>query len=96
MLVSNTSDLQKVGKECVAVIASSVGLKKRLEILKLAKEKNIQVSGVKNIDDFLNKAKEKLTSKRKESETKKENQKKKSEESKNKEVKDDKKDESKK
>ncbi len=63
-MISNQKDLDKLTKENIAIISSNVGMKKRLSILKIAKEKNIHISGVKDIDSFLNKADEKMKNKK--------------------------------
>jgi len=80
VLVSNVGDLQNIKAGCIAVIASSVGMKKRITILTKAKENKLTVSGVKDIDAYLGKVNEKLTSSKKVSTEKKEEKKKKIEE----------------
>ncbi len=68
IMVSNVNDLKKV-KDHVAVIAS-VGLKKKIEIAKKAKEKKIKISNL-NIDKFLKTAEKKFVPKIKTEENKK-------------------------
>lgn len=79
VLVHNKNDLNKVKENCVGVIARNVGLKKKIEILSLAKEKKVNILGVKDIESFVNSAKEKLAKRKKDSESKKEKNKKKEE-----------------
>ena len=55
VLISNLNDFNKIKNDCVAVISSKVGIKKKLEILKYAKEKKLNVSGVKDFDSYINK-----------------------------------------
>ncbi|MBI2650454.1 50S ribosomal protein L32e [Candidatus Woesearchaeota archaeon] len=66
--VSSMSDLIKIRKESEgAVIAKSVGMKKRLEILKRARELNINILNlnvdeqIKKIEDFISSKKKKAT-----------------------------------
>ena len=47
ILVHNTNDLAKIGKNNGAIIAK-VGAKKKLDIIKVAMEKNIKLLNVKN------------------------------------------------
>ncbi|MFW5704482.1 MAG: eL32 family ribosomal protein [Nanoarchaeota archaeon] len=54
VLVSNVSDLAKVdSKDKIAVISGTVGNRKKIEILKEAKSKSIDIANVKNIDDTI-------------------------------------------
>ena len=46
LLVFNKNDLLKLGKDSIAIIAH-IGKKKKLEIIKLAQEKNIKILNVK-------------------------------------------------
>lgn len=46
ILVYNTNDIEKLGKENVAILAK-VGAKKKLEIIKFAEEKKIKIINVK-------------------------------------------------
>lgn len=52
--VSNVNDLNKLSEGCAAVISSTVGMRKRLDILMKAKEKNLGVLGVKDFDAEIN------------------------------------------
>lgn len=79
ILVHNKNDLNKVKENCVGVIAGNVGLKKKIEILNLAKEKKVNILGVKDIESFVSSAKEKLAKRKKDSESKKEKNNKKEE-----------------
>lgn len=55
VLVNNLNDLQKINEKNIAVIGACVGVKKRLDILKAAKEKKLKVAGVKDFDSSINK-----------------------------------------
>lgn len=58
--VSNINDFEKINsKEHGAVISSTVGIKKRIELLKKAKELGIVVLNFKDIDKFLKDTEEK-------------------------------------
>tara|TARA_Y100000310_G_scaffold159627_1_gene159232 strand:- start:7212 stop:7838 length:627 start_codon:yes stop_codon:yes gene_type:complete len=76
ILVHNLKDLNKVKENNIIVLASNVGLKKRLDILNKIKELNLKVSNIKDIDQFLKKIDELLKKKK---ETTKEREKKKQE-----------------
>lgn len=72
VLVSNASMVDMLNaKEQAALIASTVGTRKRIEILNRAKEKNVVVLNVKNAEEFINAAK-KVIADRKESSKQKE------------------------
>jgi len=81
VLVNNVKDLDKIdSKVNVAVIASTVGSKKRLDILNIAKTKKLSISNVKDLDveiskltktkKVVKKKSEKVVSKKVEDETK--------------------------
>lgn len=55
IVVNNVSELQKVSEKNLAIISRRVGIRKRLEIVKAAKEKKINISGVKDFDSYINK-----------------------------------------
>ena len=78
VVVRNPKDLEKISKGKIVVVGN-VGNKKKIEILKKAREKNISVSNI-NAKKFLEKAEKKVKKPEKVSE-------KKPEENKNKEVK---------
>lgn len=59
--VSNVKDLEKIGKQNIAVL-SSVGNKKKMEIIKQAKEKKIEFANV-NVKKLLYKTQRKETKK---------------------------------
>ena len=46
VLVYNTKDLEKVGKNSIAILAK-IGAKKKLEVIKVATEKKIQILNIK-------------------------------------------------
>ncbi|MBS3145778.1 hypothetical protein J4414_03185 [Candidatus Woesearchaeota archaeon] len=54
-LVKTISDLDKIKKSEVAVIQRKIGNKKRVLILKKAKEMNIRVYNVKDVDGYIKK-----------------------------------------
>lgn len=64
VIVSNLDELNYVSKNHGVIVSKSVGLKKKIEILKKAKEKGIVVLNVKNIDEFLKSASESRKSKK--------------------------------
>ena len=75
--ISSINDIIKIRKENEgAVIAKSIGMKKRLEILKKAKELQVQVLNlnvdeqIKKIEDFINSKKKKTTTEVKKEEAK--------------------------
>lgn len=68
ILVNTLKELEKIGKES-RIIVGKVGNRKRLEIVKKAKEKGIQVQNI-NVKKFLKKT-EKKVSEKKENKTEK-------------------------
>ena len=54
VLVNNIKDLGKINDNEIAVLSSSMGLRKRIEVLKKAKEQKLIVSNIKDIDSFIN------------------------------------------
>ncbi|MBW2993007.1 50S ribosomal protein L32e [Candidatus Woesearchaeota archaeon] len=67
--ISNINGFEKINpKEHGAVIASSVGIKKRIELLKKAKELGIDVLNFREIDKFLKDIEEKQKAKKEEKE----------------------------
>lgn len=79
--VETLNDLEKVKGDQVIVIGSTVGTKKKVEILKKIKEKNVHVKNVKNIDEFVKQAEERLKKKKEETKEKEKEKKKAKEES---------------
>src|SRR3989338_1826253 len=70
-IINNIKELINAKKDII--ISSSVGLKKKVEILEKAKELKLNVLNVKNIDKFMEKIeKEKEEKKKKEKQEKKE------------------------
>ncbi|VVB83188.1 50S ribosomal protein L32e [uncultured archaeon] len=57
ILVNNVKDLLKLGKNEIAILGN-VGMKKKLEIAKFAKEKKIQISNL-NVEKLLKKSEKK-------------------------------------
>jgi len=63
--VANVADLVRIKENCVAIISSGVGMRKRVEIVKKAKELKLKILGLKDYDSFLNEVSEALVSKKK-------------------------------
>ena len=81
-LINNLNDLNNVDKKYI-MISRKIGLKKKIEILKKAKELNLNVIKIKDIDAFLKNIHEEITKikeTKKKKEAKKELTKKKAEE----------------
>ncbi len=75
-LVRNVKDLKKLDKDSNSlVLASGIGLKKKMVILEECLKNNLQVSNVKNITLFLEESKTKLSNKKKSSEKRKDKKK---------------------
>ncbi|MEM4245402.1 MAG: 50S ribosomal protein L32e, partial [Candidatus Nanoarchaeia archaeon] len=79
LIIENVKQLEKVKNE-VVVIGATVGTKKKIEILKKIKEKNLQVKNVRNIEEFIKQAEEKLKEKKEEAKKRKKEKKKSKEE----------------
>jgi len=77
--VERIQDLEKVKQDEIIVIGATVGTKKKVEILKRIIEKKLQVKNVKNVEEFIKQAEEKIKKKKEEAE-KKETKKKKAKE----------------
>ncbi len=76
-IVRNVKDLKKLDKESNSLIlASGVGLKKRIIILEECLKNDIQVSNLKDIKSFIDESKGKLSEKKKSSEKRKDKKKK--------------------
>lgn len=61
----NTADIEKIkNKDEAVIIAKNVGLKKRIEISKKAKEKSITILNIKDIDNYLKQVDEMLKKKK--------------------------------
>ena len=83
--ISSLNDLKNIDKEKQGIIiASSVGLKKKIEIIKKAKKQGIKILNIKDPDAYLKKIEEMLKEKREKKEKEKEEMKKKEEEMKKK------------
>lgn len=79
-LIKNLSDLDIVNTGGVIILSSTLGIKKKIQILEKIKELKLKVSNIKNIDEFIEKTKEKL--KQRKEQTKKKKQKKQEEKAK--------------
>lgn len=64
VLVKTLKDLEKIKDEAI-IIAKSVGLKKKLQLLEKIKQLKLKVVNVKEIDKFIKQAKESLEAKKK-------------------------------
>jgi len=68
-IVNNIHDLGNI-KEGAALLSSGIGAKKKLQILSKAKDLKIKVLNVKNIDEYINSAKEKFEKRKQEKKSK--------------------------
>ena len=66
IMVSNVSQLTKITEGQGAVISSTVGQRKRMEIAKKAEDLSIPVINIKNIKDYLKSAGEKIAKRKEE------------------------------
>ena len=82
-LIRNINDLTNAKQS--ALLSSKLGLKKKLEILKMAQELKLKILNVKNIDEFIRKTNE-IIEKKKQGKKKREIEKKKSKEKTTKEI----------
>lgn len=73
VLVHNTKDLEGLTTEYGVMIARSVGMRKRMQLLNSIKEKNLHVMGLKDINKFLEDAKKLLEERKKKEALKKDN-----------------------
>ncbi|MBI2110520.1 hypothetical protein HYT51_01950 [Candidatus Woesearchaeota archaeon] len=71
-LIFNEQEINTLTKNEIAVIASQVGMKTKIKILEKAKENNIQIGNVKDIDAFIAKWKEEKQKKKQETQKKEE------------------------
>jgi len=78
--ITNINDVKKIKQGEIIVLSRTLGLKKRIVILQKIKEMKLSVLNIKNIDEFLNKAKENFEGKKKEHKGKQEQRKKAKEE----------------
>jgi large subunit ribosomal protein L32e len=77
VMITNVNNLDSIKQPII--ISSRLGLKKRLSIINKAKELNIKIINIKDVDKFLEESKKRLEKIRKEKQEKKENKFKKSE-----------------
>jgi len=80
-LIFTIKDLEKLSKKDTGVISSSLGTKKKIELLEKANELNLNISNVKDINKFIEEKKAQIESRKKSRTKKKEKQKKTKEES---------------
>ena len=71
-LIFNEEEINTLAKNEIAIIASQVGMKTKLKILEKAKENNIQIGNVKDIDAFIARWKEEKQKKKQETQKKEE------------------------
>lgn len=60
ILVKNLKDLEKIKENEITIIAKTVGLRKKIQLLEKIKEKKLKVANVKNIEKFLSKIKKQI------------------------------------
>ena len=76
VLVRTLLDLNKIGKKSeVGILHSKLGMRKKVLILKKAKELNLPIYNVKNINDYLKKIEENLSKRKTETKKKSEERK---------------------
>jgi large subunit ribosomal protein L32e len=76
--VSNIQDLSKIkGENQAALLSSTLGNRKRLQILEICKKENIQVFNIKNIDSYISEIKDELEARKQDRKKKLEKKKKK-------------------
>ena len=80
VVVVNMAELLQIKKDEGVILSSTLGLKKRLVLLEKIKELKLSVLNIKNVDEYVNKAKEIFENKKKEHKGKKEERKKHKEE----------------
>ncbi len=66
VIASNIDELNYVSKDQGVIIGKNVGLKKKIGLLRKAKEKGIVILNVKNIDEFLKRSEDYRKSKKEE------------------------------
>jgi large subunit ribosomal protein L32e len=65
VLVNSLKDIKRIKKETEgAIIGSSIGLKKKCEIIKKLRELQIEILNIKDAEEYLKKADEKLSSRK--------------------------------
>ncbi|MDD5253607.1 MAG: eL32 family ribosomal protein [Candidatus Nanoarchaeia archaeon] len=84
IVVKNLRDLESIKENNIIILSSTIGSKNRIEILKKIKEKNLKISNIKNVDDYIQKAEEIFNKKRETKRTKLQERKKTREETKKK------------
>ena len=75
IIVNNVNDLENVDKNCVAIIASTVGKLKKLKIIEVALSKDIKISNIKDPKKYSEKVKKQFEKVKKEKEKKSEDKK---------------------
>ena len=63
-VVSRPADIEKLSKEEGIVVSARVGEKKKIEILKKAKEKGAKVLNIRNIDAYIKESEDKIKEKK--------------------------------
>ena len=64
VLINSSTALSNLKENQIPVISKTVGLKKRIEIVKKAKELNLSIQNIKDLDLFLKKVEEKIKQKK--------------------------------
>jgi len=86
ILVSSSKDMQNLSEKDGIILSSKLGLRKKLDLLKEIKSKNMIVINLKDIDVFIKKAEEKIAKKKQEKTEKQKAEKEKQKEKKSKET----------
>jgi len=78
VMVYSKRDLEKIDiKKEAGIIAKTIGLRKKIELVNYAKEKGIKILNIKDFDQFLTKANERLKGRKERKEKRKEKKEKK-------------------
>ncbi len=64
VMVYSLKDLEKVGEGGVAILASDIGINKRITLLRKAKDEHVGISNVKDIDVQIKKMEERINSRK--------------------------------
>ena len=95
-LVKNLQDINSIKKDEIIILSSKLGTRKKIQILEKIKELKLDVLNVKNIDEFITKAKEQLKQRKEDAKKKKQKKQESKVQKKKEEVKEEKKEEDKK
>ncbi len=65
LLVKSVNDVERAGKDCGIIISSSMGDRKRLQIIEEAKKHNLQILNIKDAAAYVSKIKEDIAQRKK-------------------------------